>query len=133
MILRLRSSVARDAWLVEKELGIKLPSAIMLSHGDMAIYGVRGNVVTLARLRDQISADREDLGESMVAWVGSIKQFLFTMKEYFLKRMFQWSAIQLRTMGHDVRLVKDNPKGTLTFQGQFKYAEKIEIPKRRSE
>lgn len=46
--------------------------------------------------------------------------------------IFQLSLMYLRAKGEDVRLVYDNPQGTLTFQGQVKYAKKIALPRRNS-
>jgi len=46
--------------------------------------------------------------------------------------VFQLSLMYLRSEGDDVRLVYDNPQGTLTFSGMVKYAKKIPLPKRSS-
>ena len=46
--------------------------------------------------------------------------------------VFQLCLTYLRKAGDDVRIVYDNPTGTITFQGQVKYAKKIPIPKRNA-
>ena len=46
--------------------------------------------------------------------------------------ILQLCLIQLRKNGDDVRLVYDNPKGCLSFQGNIKYARKIPLPRRES-
>lgn len=46
--------------------------------------------------------------------------------------IFQLCLIYLRKNGDDVRLVYDNPAGTVSFQGQVKYAKKIPLPKRNA-
>lgn len=43
--------------------------------------------------------------------------------------MFQLCLNYLKAGGEDVRLVYDNPQGTLSFQGNLKYAKKIALPK----
>lgn len=37
----------------------------------------------------------------------------------------------LRTQGEDVRIIYDNPPGSVSFQGNIKYLKKIPIPKRK--
>jgi hypothetical protein len=49
--------------------------------------------------------------------------------QYLIKLLFQWSALQLRKAGEDMRMhFKD---GELSFQGGFKAAGQITIPRRR--
>ena len=45
--------------------------------------------------------------------------------------VFQLCLIYLRK-NEDVRVVYDNPKGFLSFQGNIKYVKKIPLPKRDS-
>lgn len=49
---------------------------------------------------------------------------------YLMTLLFQLSLNYLRKSDQDVRLVYDNPQGSLTFQGNIKYARKFAIPKR---
>lgn len=46
--------------------------------------------------------------------------------------VFQLCLIYLRKNGGDVRMVYDNPQGSLSFQGNIKYAKKIPLPKREA-
>jgi hypothetical protein len=46
--------------------------------------------------------------------------------------VFQLCLVYLRKNGCDIRLVYDNPKGTLTFQGMTEYAKKISLPKKEA-
>jgi hypothetical protein len=47
---------------------------------------------------------------------------------YVLQLAFNY----LKAGGEDVRLVYDNPQGTLSFQGTVKYLKKLPIPKRNN-
>ena len=44
--------------------------------------------------------------------------------------ILQLCLIQLRKNGGDVRMVYDNPQGSLSFQGNIKYVTKIPLPRR---
>jgi hypothetical protein len=50
---------------------------------------------------------------------------------YFVRRIFQWSIIELRKTDLDIRLHKDDKRQYLTFQGGYKFYEVFNIPKRR--
>ncbi len=52
------------------------------------------------------------------------------MKKKLITYLFQWALIQLKKCGNDVRLVYDNPQGSLSFQGNIKYAVKIPTPRK---
>ena len=49
--------------------------------------------------------------------------------KFFVTYILQLCLNYLRKSG-DVRMVYDNPQGTLTFQGNVKYARKLAVPKK---
>lgn len=48
---------------------------------------------------------------------------------YVLTLILQVCLNLLKKNGEDVRLVYDNPKGSISFQGNLKYAKKFAVPR----